>query len=183
MGLGHGGLGLLHAPGVGLLGRLGGLQGRAGLLEVGGGDDAGLAVGPGALEVGLGLGHGRGGRGQVGLGGLEAGLHGVGDGPGVPGVDLHEELAPGDAIPLLHGQAGDLAHDIGGDVGLGDRLDLAVGADLRLQVLPAHRSRLHGNALVPRAGDAEAPGHYDHQTATKNPPLFPFHGKALPINQ
>ena len=180
MGLGHVGFGLLCAPPGGLLGGRGGFVGGADLFEVGGGDDAGFPVGLGPGQVGLGLGQVGGGRDQVGLGGLEVGLHGVGIGPGAAGVDLHEELAPGDPVPFLDGQAGDLAHDVGGDVGLGDGLDLAVGADLGGEVLPSHRGHLDPEALVLHRCDAHATDQEDRQGSEPNPQFFALHSKGLP---
>ncbi len=181
MGLAHIGLGLLGAAPGRLLRSLGGLEGGPRPLEVRGGDDARVAVGLRPVEVGTGLGEVGGGGGQVGLGRVQAGLHGLGVGPGAAGIDLHEELALVDAVALLDGQAGHLAHDARRDVGFGHRLDPAVGAHLGLEVLPAHGGHLDRDALVAHARDAQAGDHEDRQTSAEDPHLLPLHVKGLPM--
>jgi len=99
---------------------------------------------------------------------LEAGLAGLDGGLDAGRVDLHQEVARLDHVAFLHRQAGDLAHDVGADVHLLDRLDLAVGAHPGLDVLPAHQPRLHPQAVVaPGGGHA---GDHDDRDASKDDP-------------
>src|SRR5262249_43094359 len=44
-------------------------------------------------------------------------------------IDADKNIALPDDVPLLHRDSDDLAPDVGGDVDLGARLDLAVGRD------------------------------------------------------
>ena len=60
------------------------------------------------------------------------------------GIDLEQELAGVDALAFLHGEPGDAAHRVGGDVDLPLRLDLARRRDDRLEVAPAQRFDGHG---------------------------------------
>jgi hypothetical protein len=118
-----------------LVGALGAVVARLGALKIGVGDDARFVVLPRPIEVALRLVPRRPRGFEVGQAGLNrgGGARLFGGGPLL--VDLKEEIAFVDSIPLLHHQVHDLAHHEGGEVDFVFRLDLPVGDDLADDVL------------------------------------------------
>src|SRR6185312_15754912 len=99
---------------------------------------------------------------------------------GVDLVDLEQELPLLHLVPFVDGEVGDLAGDGRRDVDLLLRLDLAVGADLRLKMLAPHLGDLQLGRLGSALGVCEAAEHRKQHDGDKNPENLTFHEHRLP---
>ena len=170
---------LIHAALGGLHAGLGRGHGCAGLLELGLGNDAGLAICFGPREIGFGLIESRLIRGQIAFGGFHSRLEPLGAGLEAAGIDLQQELPGLHNVAFLHCKTGDTTHHVGGNIHLFHGLHLAVGADFGLQVFFAHGGNLHrASLLTAREGSDADEGHKDHATPNEKQ-LFPIHIQGL----